>query len=97
MGRVLVTSAVTFALIAAPALAARSVDPKHAAQHLSGILTAWGVAGFGGVVAIIGVVLLAGRKSAELVRFALMAVIVGGMIFATGTVIAIIRGIWGAV
>lgn len=94
--RAAVATVVAFALMSAPAFAAKSIDPEQAAKHVGGILTSWATWGFSGVAAVLGIVLLASRKSGELIRFGAMCLVVGGLVFATSTVIAIIRGLWGA-
>lgn len=79
-------------LIPHEALAADS--GKTIGVNLGNLLGAWARSLFGGVVAIFSIGYLIGRRLNELAVFIGASVVVGGLIFASGTVANVIRSIW---
>jgi hypothetical protein len=85
----------TFLLLPADALAAAAGGGGATiGKNLGALLATWARSLFGGVVALVSVVFLVNRRYSDLALFVGSAVLVGGLIFATGVVSGVIRGIW---
>ena len=78
----------------APADALAAAGGNAIGQNLGGLLSSWARSFFGGVIAIISVVFLISRRYSDLGLFVGAAVVVGGLIFSTPTVVNVIRAIW---
>jgi hypothetical protein len=66
-------------------------------KNVGHLIIVWAAAVFLGVVASVGIVHLLNRRHAELGSFAVVAIMVGGPVFAAPIVAGIIFAIWNAV
>lgn len=93
------TCAATLILLATALLAPdmAMAAGEQIGQNLGDLLRGWATSIFGGVVAIVSIVFLINRRYNELVLFVGAALLVGGFVFAPGSVTNAIRGIWEVV
>lgn len=80
-----------------PAWAAAQGDANQYGANLGKLLVGWAGAAFGGIAACFGLVYLMGRRAAELGSFILMAIVVGGFVFAHKAIGDGIVAIWNAI
>jgi hypothetical protein len=95
---VLAALVVVLALVVAePTLAAPGPPPKDTTEigdNLGKEVQSWGKALLFGVVALVGLPALAKRDFAQTMVITGIAVIIGGFVFATGTVETIVKSLW---
>jgi hypothetical protein len=85
-------AALLFAVLAEPAVAASEVG-----RNVGREIDAWAKAILLGVVALVALPAIARRDLAQGLVVALMAVLVGGFVFAPGAVKDMIAGLWRAI
>ena len=84
---------VVLAITAMPALAATSDVGKNVGEEVR----SWATALILGVAALVGLPVLFRRDVSGGLVLALLVVVIGGFVFAPGTVRTVIRGLWQAI
>jgi hypothetical protein len=88
------TFALLVTLVAMPVDALAAANGSSIGQNLGALLSTWARSLFGGIVALVSVVFLVNRRYNDLALFVAAAVLVGGLILSTSTVVKVIRAIW---
>ena len=81
------------AMDASPALAA----PSDVGKNVGDEVRSWATALILGVAALVGLPILFRRDVSGGLVLALLVVVIGGFVFAPGTVRTVIRGLWSAI
>ena len=66
-------------------------------ENLGDLLASWAGALFSGIAGVMALVFLINRRFTDLAVFLLAVVLVGGLVFAPGTVQSAVTGIWETV